>query len=189
MTWRGKPGLIVSDHGTEFTSNAMPTWTQKARIDRHFIARRKPMQNGIREAFNGRMRDAFLNETPFRSLDHAREAVARWDADNNNRRPHPALGSATPAAFTAQVAATGDPMREVERLRASPVAPTAQTRQTKRHAQVTPGSSQGLTADCRKPQRIGQKRACRLAGRTAHSVRQAPPQATRLVRRSPQRPR
>lgn len=24
---RGKPGLIVSDHGTGFTSNAMPAWT------------------------------------------------------------------------------------------------------------------------------------------------------------------
>ena len=29
---RGKPGLIVSDHGTEFTSNAMLAWTQKAAI-------------------------------------------------------------------------------------------------------------------------------------------------------------
>ncbi len=29
---RGKPGLIVSDHGTEFTSNAMLAWTQSAQI-------------------------------------------------------------------------------------------------------------------------------------------------------------
>lgn len=54
---RGKPELIVSDHGTEFTSNAMLAWTQGSKVAWHFIAPGKPMQNGICEAFNGRMRD------------------------------------------------------------------------------------------------------------------------------------
>ena len=54
---RGKPGLIVSDHGTEFTSNAMLAWSESAKVPWHFIAPGKPMQNGICEAFNGRMRD------------------------------------------------------------------------------------------------------------------------------------
>jgi len=62
---RGKPGLIVSDHGTEFTSNAMLAWTQSAKVAWHFIAPGKPMQNGICEAINGRMRDELLNETIF----------------------------------------------------------------------------------------------------------------------------
>ncbi len=35
---RGKPALIVSDHGTEFTSNAMLTWAEEAKVDWHFIA-------------------------------------------------------------------------------------------------------------------------------------------------------
>ena len=139
IAWRGKPGLIVSDNGTEFTSNAMLAWTQKSGIDWHFIAPGKPMQNGICEAFNGRMRDELLNETLFRSLDHAREAVARWVADYNQRRPHSALGYETPAAFAAQIAATGDPLREMERLRASPVATQAQKRQTSRQAPVARG--------------------------------------------------
>jgi len=139
IAWRGRPGLIVSDHGTEFTSNAMLAWTQKAGIDWHFIAPGKPMQNGICEAFNGRMRDELLNETLFHSLDHAREAVARWVADYNHRRPHSALGYDTPAAFAAQIAATGDPQREMERLRASPVADPAQKRQTNRQAPVARG--------------------------------------------------
>ena len=29
IAWRGKPDLIVSDHGTEFTSNAMLAWAQE----------------------------------------------------------------------------------------------------------------------------------------------------------------
>ena len=51
---RGKPGLIVSDNGAEFTSNAMLSWAQDHRIEWHFIAPEKPMQNGFRENFSGR---------------------------------------------------------------------------------------------------------------------------------------
>ena len=35
---RGKPGMIVSDNGTEFTSNAMFAWAQDNRVVWHFIA-------------------------------------------------------------------------------------------------------------------------------------------------------
>jgi hypothetical protein len=54
----------------------MLTWAEEAKVDWHFIAPGKPMQNGICEAFNGRMRDELLNETLFRDLDHARSALA-----------------------------------------------------------------------------------------------------------------
>jgi putative transposase len=57
---RGKPGMIVSDNGTEFTSNAMFAWAQGNGVVRHFIAPGKPMQNGFCESFNGRMRDERL---------------------------------------------------------------------------------------------------------------------------------
>jgi putative transposase len=78
------------------------------------------------------MRDEFSNETLFRSLDHARGAVAGWVADSNHRRPHSALGYDTPATFAAQIAATADPLREMEGLRASRVANPAQPRHTNR---------------------------------------------------------
>lgn len=68
---RGKPGMIVSDYGTEFTCNAMPAWRKDAVIDWHFIAPGKPMQNGFIESFNGRMRDELLNETLCFDLDDA----------------------------------------------------------------------------------------------------------------------
>ena len=60
---RGKPGMIVSDHGTEFTSNTILSWTNENKIDWHHIAPGKPMQNGFCERFNGGMRDELLNET------------------------------------------------------------------------------------------------------------------------------
>ena len=50
---RGKPGMIVSDNGTELTSNAILTVVPRNRIEWHYIAPGKPMQNGFVESFNG----------------------------------------------------------------------------------------------------------------------------------------
>ncbi|MBM9593035.1 transposase [Rhodobacteraceae bacterium MCCB 386] len=51
---------IVSDHGTEFNSNIIFAGTEAAGAVWHFIAPGRPIQNGICEAFNGRMRDELL---------------------------------------------------------------------------------------------------------------------------------
>lgn len=48
---RGKPGMVASDHGTEFTSNAMLAWAQDNHITWHFITPGKPKQNGFCESF------------------------------------------------------------------------------------------------------------------------------------------
>lgn len=97
---RGKPGMIVSDNGTELTSNAILKWCAENRIEWHYIAPGKPMQkNGFVESFNGRMRDEFLNETLFRNLAHARDLIAAWVTDYNTERAHSALGYQTPAGF------------------------------------------------------------------------------------------
>lgn len=100
---RGKPNMIVSDHGTEFTSNAMLGWAQENRITWHFIAPGKPMQNGFCESFNGRMRDELLNESLFFGLDHARIRISTWADDYNHRRPHSALGYIPPSAYAANL--------------------------------------------------------------------------------------
>jgi putative transposase len=100
---RGKPDMIVSDHGTEFTSNAMLAWAQENRVTWHFIAPGKPMQNGFCESFNGRMRDELLNESLFFGLDHARIRIAAWADDYNLRRPHSALGYIPPTAYAAKL--------------------------------------------------------------------------------------
>lgn len=107
---RGKPGMIVSDNGTEFTSNAVLTWAAAHRLDWHYIAPGKPMQNGFVESFNGRMRDELLNESLFFGVDHARKELASWVADYNTERPHSALGYTTPAAFAARLSRATDPL-------------------------------------------------------------------------------
>jgi putative transposase len=122
---RGKPGMIVSDNGTEFTSNAMLAWAQESKIAWHFIAPGKPMQNGFCESFNGRMRDELLNESLFFGLDHARTKITDWVDDYNQRRPHSALGYLSPAAYAANLTATYDRLRNPDQLRRSHVAPPA----------------------------------------------------------------
>lgn len=96
---RGRPGMIVSDNGTEFTSNAVLSWASLTKIDWHYIAPGKPIQNAFAESFNGRMRDELLNEMLFSSLGHAREVLAIWKVDYNTVRPHSGLGNLPPATY------------------------------------------------------------------------------------------
>lgn len=109
---RGKPDMIVSDHGTEFTSNAILAWSKDHCVEWHYIAPGKPMQNGYVESFNGRMRDELLNESLFFGLDHARSAIAEWRHDFNTARPHSSLGYQTPAAFAEVFTAARHPVAQ-----------------------------------------------------------------------------
>ena len=118
---RGKPGMIVGDNGTEFTCNAMLAWCKDMVVNWHFIAPGKPMQNAFIESFNGRLRDELLNETLFFVLKHAREAISMWTADYNLQRPHSAIGYLTPAAFAANLTATGDQLRNPDQLADRPL--------------------------------------------------------------------
>lgn len=121
----GKPKMIVSDNGTEFTSNAVLTWSGDAHVAWHFIAPGKPMQNGFIESFNGRMRDELLNETLFFSIDHARQAINEWVHDYNHARPHSALGYRTPIEFGNTLAASGAGPALYEGSAPAPLAHTA----------------------------------------------------------------
>jgi hypothetical protein len=96
---RGRPDTIVSDNGTEYTSNAILAWADGTGVGWHYIAPGKPQQNGFNESFNGRLRDELLNETLFRSLPHARAVLETWRRDYNESRPHSKLGWLTPQAY------------------------------------------------------------------------------------------
>ncbi|MDT3686746.1 MAG: IS3 family transposase [Pseudorhodoplanes sp.] len=101
ITERSRPGMIVSDNGSELTSNAILAWAEQTQVEWHYIAPGKPMQNAFIESFNGRLRDELLNETLFTSLAQTRIALACWRADYNGTRPHSQLGWKTPSEFAA----------------------------------------------------------------------------------------
>ena len=102
MAWRGKPPAIVSDNGTELTSNAILGWAESHKVEWHYIAPGKPMQNGFVESFNGRLRDECLNEHLFPNLKEARQIIEEWRIDYNTNRPHSSLNGLTPIEFAAR---------------------------------------------------------------------------------------
>jgi hypothetical protein len=70
-TGLGKPTMIVSDNGSELTSSGILTWADQTRVESHYVAQGKPMQNAFIKSFNGRLRDELPNETLFTSLAQA----------------------------------------------------------------------------------------------------------------------
>jgi putative transposase len=93
---RNRPLMIVSDNGTELTSRAILQWQEDRRVEWHYIAPGKPMQNGFVESLNGRFRDECLNEHLFNNLRQARHIIEGWRIDYNTRRPHTSLAGLTP---------------------------------------------------------------------------------------------
>ncbi|MGC2110863.1 MAG: IS3 family transposase [Candidatus Korobacteraceae bacterium] len=124
---RGRPRTILSDNGTELTSNAILGWSEQTRVGWHYIAPGKPMQNAFVESFNGRLRDEFLNETLFTSLPQARLALEDWRRDYNNVRPHSGIGWLAPAVYAATFSPQRDQAAALERGSAPwPIAQTVQ---------------------------------------------------------------
>ena len=121
---RGRPTTVVSDNGTELTSNAVLAWAETTGVGWHYIAPGKPQQNGLVESFNGRLRDELLNETLFRSLPHARGALESWRRDYNEERPHSQLGWLTPQAYGAAFGQAGRAAALRQGSAPRPLAPT-----------------------------------------------------------------
>jgi len=80
----------------------MLRWSETNRVEWHYIAPGKPMQNGFVESLNGRFRDECLNETLFHGLAHARHVIEEWRTDYNTERPHTSLDGLTPKEFAAR---------------------------------------------------------------------------------------
>jgi hypothetical protein len=125
---RAKPLMVVSDDGTEFTSNAIVRCSRERQVDWHYIAPGKPMQNGYSESFNGRMRDELLNESLFLDLDQAPQIITAWVADYNTTRPHSSLGYRTLAAYADHLTATSHHAALHQGSARRPVAHTAPKR-------------------------------------------------------------
>jgi transposase InsO family protein len=101
---RGRPKIIRSDNGAEFTGKAMLTWAHRNGVALRLIEPGKPNQNAYVESFNGRLRDECLNEHWFTSLAHARALIETWRCEYNEERPKKSLGGLTPSQYAKQLA-------------------------------------------------------------------------------------
>jgi len=90
---RSLPRTIQVDNGPEFISKRLDQWAYFNGVELDFIRPGKPTDNGLIEAFNGRLRQECLNESWFLSLEDAREKVETWRQEYNTKTPHRALGN------------------------------------------------------------------------------------------------
>lgn len=96
---RGKPAVIRSDNGKEFTGKAMLNWSHRNGVAMRLIEPGKPNQNAYIESFNGRLRDECLNDHWLTSLAHARVVIETWRREYNEERPKAVLDGLTPAEY------------------------------------------------------------------------------------------
>lgn len=97
----GKPEMILTDNGREFTSKAFRSWADKRGIKLCYIDLGKPMQNAYMESFNDKFRDECLNEHYFVTLEQAKAITSNWRLEYNSERPHSSLNNMTPNEFIA----------------------------------------------------------------------------------------
>ena len=99
------PRSITLDNGSEFSGRVLEAWAIQNGVQLCFIRPGRPVENGLIESFNGRLRDECLNVEWFGSLAQARQMLSRWRLHYNEQRPHSSLADRTPAAFARQFAA------------------------------------------------------------------------------------
>ena len=94
-----KPKTIRTDNGCEFASKLLDQWAYVHGVELDFIEPGKPVQNGIIESFNGRLRAECLNASWFETIDQARRTIEAWRLDYNSRLPHGSLGQLSPREY------------------------------------------------------------------------------------------
>ena len=95
----GYPKTIRVDQGSEFISRDMDLWAYRYGVTLDFSRPGKPTDNAFIEAFNARLRAECLNAHWFLSLADAAEKLEAWRRDDNEQRPHGAIGNKVPAAL------------------------------------------------------------------------------------------
>jgi putative transposase len=94
-----KPEGIVVDNGPEFAGKGLDTWAGRNQVPLRCIDPGKPIPNADIESFNARLRDEWLHQHWFVSLEEARRVIEGWREGYNQQRPHGSLDHQTPEEF------------------------------------------------------------------------------------------
>lgn len=92
----GKPKIIRSDNGPEFRSKEMGKFLFNERIQREFIEKGKPYQNGHVESTIDKIKKEFFNRYSFNTIEEVKREWERYIEFFNNERPHQSLNYKTP---------------------------------------------------------------------------------------------
>ncbi|WP_156453229.1 integrase core domain-containing protein, partial [Polycladidibacter hongkongensis] len=97
IEWRGKPKTIRVDNGPENISETLLNWARSQGIQILHIQPGKPAQNAYVERYNRTVRQEWLDQTCFESIEQAQTEATDWLWTYNNERPNMAIGGITPA--------------------------------------------------------------------------------------------
>lgn len=104
IEWRGKPMGIRVDNGPENISGKLQTWAAKRGIGIFYIQPGKPQQNAYVERYNRTVRQEWLGQFIWRTIEEVRDHATKWLWTYNNQRPNMGIGGITPAMKLKQAA-------------------------------------------------------------------------------------
>ena len=78
IEWRGRPIGIRVDNGPENISATLQLWAQNRGIAIHYIQPGKPQQNAYIERYNRTVRQEWLGQFIFNTIEEVREHATRW---------------------------------------------------------------------------------------------------------------
>ena len=96
IQWRGRPQAIRVDNGPEYISATLQVWAAQRNIKIVYIQPGKPQQNAYVERYNRTVRQEWLGQYHFESLEDAQDHATRWLWSYNNERPNMGIGGITP---------------------------------------------------------------------------------------------
>ena len=97
IEWRGRPDAIRVDNGPEYISGTLQNWAERRGIDIRYIQPGKPQQNAYVERYNRTVRQEWLGQYIFETIEEVQDHATRWLWTYNNERPNMGIGGITPA--------------------------------------------------------------------------------------------
>ena len=97
IAWRGRPLSIRVDNGPEYISEALKQWAATNGIALRHIQPGKPQQNAYIERYNRTVRNEWLGQYNFSTINEVQDHATQWLWTYNNERPNMGLGGLTPA--------------------------------------------------------------------------------------------
>lgn len=101
--FRGMPKEILTDKGSEFTSNFMNAWAYDHKVVHVFTDPDKPTKNAYIESFNNKLSEECLNKHWFKNLTEAKVIIEDWRQSYYEIRPHSSLGHLTPEEYALKI--------------------------------------------------------------------------------------
>jgi putative transposase len=97
IEWRGQPQTIRVENGPEYVSSTLMAWAEKCNIRLEYIQPGKPQQNAYIERYNRTVRDEWLDQYIFETIQEAQDQATDWLWTYKNERPDMGIGGMTPA--------------------------------------------------------------------------------------------